>query len=139
MFIQPKVCLKPSKITPKFKLNIFFWRKSKDNQVDFRFSPQETLVHAKNCQEDVDCIREFVNNQPIMITFDDIPKILKFFKTNYTLIGCTLYLNNHFISKVLIQNTCHVVDNLPNTHQLSFYLNSSKFWKITNLFYEYKD
>ncbi len=96
----------------------------------------------------MNCTREFVNNKPMMIivankindlVFDEIPKILNFSKTEFTLIGCTLYQNNHFISKVLIQNTCHVVDNLSNTHPLSFFNNSCNFWRITNLFYQYKN
>jgi hypothetical protein len=80
-----------------------------------------------------------VTNGIETLTFDEVPKVFNFSKLEYNLIGCTLYLNNHFISKVLVNNTCHIVDNLPNTHQLSYFSSQKKFWKITNIFYQYKN
>jgi len=63
------------------------------------------------------------------LIFEELPKTLNFSKKDFELIGCTLYLNHHFICKIFIENICHVVDNLSHTDTLSFFLIQGSFGK----------
>lgn len=103
---------------------------------------EKELIHEKGCPNKSDkWTFEFLQTPPPMLIVlynlknsNDIPKELNCFEFTYNLVGYTLFSNNHFIAKVLVNNNFCTVDNL-------FYAGKTfdkDNWKIQNIFYKLK-